>query len=502
MSGRVPVPVALLALMLRFPPLAASQGPTPAPRAAPHGLPLAVHSVFVAAALAAGALAVSCAFLRRRKGKRGHQPSPSDVECAGLPQQQQQQQQQQAASAPEGITVCAAEELGFRVESPADLVLPAPGGGAPLDVNKVHEYARIRVALLDTAAAAAAVELAAVALGGARGNYLLTVEPAGAKLARGAAESAELTVRVEPLCTTVIDDARVYLVAGARAACVRVASTPSGPSVFIDPARITVAAGALLGAGATGSVIEGVYEGTHVAIKQILRTDGASALEEIQREISSLQAVRSPYVTSLHGVVRTINRKGFLDVSLVLELAPHGSLEGLYRHEGSSARLIRRVVVDAAKGIRAVHDAGFIHRDIKPSNILVFGLDERSEQAVAKLADFGTAKEVDDVQALLMHTKGVGTPIYTAPEVLSAQEYSSAIDVYSLSVTMWEVATRSPPFGDMKSSFSVVTHVLEGGRPDASKASVMFPPELLQRCWSQNPKLRPSIQEVIATLES
>lgn len=62
------------------------------------------------------------------------------------------------------------------------------------------------------------------------------------------------------------------------------------------------------------------------------------------------------------------------------------------------------------QGYKALYQAHIIHRDIKPANIIL-------KQGVAKLSDFGFSRVVDDPNKTQKLTL-LGTPLYTAPEIL------------------------------------------------------------------------------------
>ena len=78
-----------------------------------------------------------------------------------------------------------------------------------------------------------------------------------------------------------------------------------------------------------------------------------------------------------------------------------------------------------------MHTAKIYHRDLKPQNVLVFQDD------VLKLADFGTAKEIDELNELKTFT---GTPGYLAPEVTKAgNAYTGKVDIYSIGVILYNL---------------------------------------------------------------
>lgn len=97
------------------------------------------------------------------------------------------------------------------------------------------------------------------------------------------------------------------------------------------------------------------------------------------------------------------------------------------------------------QAIDYVHSQNIIHRDIKPANIF-FSLNGREVQ----LGDFGLARPLgpplnSDAEVLTPHvehlpnTQGVGTPIYTAPELLMGGIYSYQSDMYSIGLILLEL---------------------------------------------------------------
>ena len=119
-----------------------------------------------------------------------------------------------------------------------------------------------------------------------------------------------------------------------------------------------------------------------------------------------------------------------------------------------------RTLIQAMRALRAAHRAAIVHRDVKPENILL-AADGR-----AKLMDFGIAKsftwdgspetgainldqfpESDDTQLLRLTNTGefLGSPVYTAPEILKGHQATPASDRYSFAATALEVMTGRVP---------------------------------------------------------
>ena len=127
-------------------------------------------------------------------------------------------------------------------------------------------------------------------------------------------------------------------------------------------------------------------------------------------------------------------RQGFLDRQSV--------------HAGRTTRRSREFqwLVDAARGLGAIHAAGLVHRDVKPANILI-GPGGR-----AVVVDLGIARGFDAGEAALTATGLVpGTFAYMAPEQLTSPgSVDARADLFSLGVTFYELLTGSLPAGSWR----------------------------------------------------
>lgn len=83
-----------------------------------------------------------------------------------------------------------------------------------------------------------------------------------------------------------------------------------------------------------------------------------------------------------------------------------------------------------------------------------------------------------------------------APEIFSNEQYTLKADVYSYGIVLWEIASRMPPYTNMKNPHSLMKFVtLENGRPDMNFVDKECPIEwrmLMTRCWDKFPSNRPN----------
>jgi serine/threonine protein kinase len=116
------------------------------------------------------------------------------------------------------------------------------------------------------------------------------------------------------------------------------------------------------------------------------------------------------------------------------ELFHHLSIEKRFSEERA-----RFYVAEIVSGMEYLHKAGVIYRDLKPENLLLNG------QGHIVMTDFGLSKEG-------LHAKDArtatfcGTPEYLAPEIIKGDNYTKAIDWWSVGTLLYEMLTGLPPF--------------------------------------------------------
>jgi serine/threonine-protein kinase OSR1/STK39 len=124
----------------------------------------------------------------------------------------------------------------------------------------------------------------------------------------------------------------------------------------------------------------------------------------------------------------------------------HGSVLNIMKYRDSNGfpePIIAIIVHETLKGLDYLHNHGMIHRDVKAGNILV------SAEGHVFLADFGVSAPLDKRGGSwgqsARHTF-VGTPCWMAPEVMEQSQYGLAADIWSLGITMLELAHGHAPF--------------------------------------------------------
>ena len=299
----------------------------------------------------------------------------------------------------------------------------------------------------------------------------------------------------------------------------------------------------VLASGPHSEVLQGLWGRKPVALK-VPRLPTSASLDAFHHELGVLLKLRQrPNVVQLLGAAAHPPDYSYL---LALE---EGSLSGLVSAKPLRGLSLVGCALQAARGLREVHLLGLLHRDVKPDNLL-YSLDVGGSEGglAVRLADFGLAGPPEGVEedgekpgaqegagghstslGLARRRtrgrrggkgaeffRGSGTLEYMAPEVLLKQRASFPADVYSLGVTLNELAAGVRPFegatkerpgchtvlevgyGRAELAAAVATHGLRPDLPTGVPAAFL---DLVQRCWAAEAGARPRLDEVVRTLE-
>lgn len=137
-----------------------------------------------------------------------------------------------------------------------------------------------------------------------------------------------------------------------------------------------------------------------------------------------------------------------------------------------------------ARGLHAMHLAGFVHADLKPNNILV------TEDDIVKLIDFGQSSKIREAKPRVQ-----GTIDYIAPEQVQRGILDERTDVFGLGAALHRVVTGKPVPTDMNQTVSVYSQGLVGKRVSQVRETpaVELPicvTRLIADCCQTNPGAR------------
>ncbi|XP_078373938.1 ephrin type-B receptor 1-B-like isoform X1 [Oculina patagonica] len=256
----------------------------------------------------------------------------------------------------------------------------------------------------------------------------------------------------------------------------------------------------LVGQGEFADVYKGTLKtrtGKDVVAVKVLRPGSSEKNQkDFLSEASIVCQFSHPNVIRLKGVV-TQNRP----MMILTEFLESGSLDHFLK--ARDRQLTNLQLVGMARGVACgmVYLSGmnFIHRDLAARNVLV------GENMSCKVSDFGLSRELSEAnQGLAVYqTQGGKIPIrWTAPEALQDRIFSSASDVWSFGIVVWEIMTYCDrPYWDWNNC-DVMRRVKSGYRLPPPEGCPKVIHELMLECWDKDKEKRPKFSEIVNRLDN
>jgi serine/threonine protein kinase len=151
------------------------------------------------------------------------------------------------------------------------------------------------------------------------------------------------------------------------------------------------------------------------------------------KEVDVISNLRHPNIVLYMGIC--INHSQYL---MITEYLDRGSLFDLLHKKNTKLKddTLIDICQDLALGLNYLHGQRIMHCDLKSSNILI------DANYNIKLCDFGLSRVKSKLQSATDGNKGlVGTPHWSAPEILRGKRYTEQSDVYSYGMVVWEMVT-------------------------------------------------------------
>ncbi|CAE6465975.1 unnamed protein product [Rhizoctonia solani] len=268
-----------------------------------------------------------------------------------------------------------------------------------------------------------------------------------------------------------------------------------------------------------GALVSDVKDSRPVAVKRLTMYTAAGdegiikTAKRTNRELSIWSGLNHPNILPLLGACTF--RGG---IGIVSEWQGNGNaVEWINAHPGVNRLDLCEGI---CSGLKYLHDTGIVHGDLRGANVLI------SKSGTPRLIDFGLAS-VTNGNPFSASSTLAGTLRWMAPElqVTEQQGATATGDIFAFGMTTLELFTGLPPFADINNDIAVLLKYQKGARPPRPKDTrglnkkvnrprarsprerglvrdVCVPMDdgtwnLVEKCWNQDPSLRPSANGIL-----
>ncbi|XP_055855632.1 serine/threonine-protein kinase 10 isoform X4 [Episyrphus balteatus] len=260
-----------------------------------------------------------------------------------------------------------------------------------------------------------------------------------------------------------------------------------------DPADFWEMVGEL-GDGAFGKVYKAQHKETRrFAAAKMCTLEDEENLSDHMVEIDILSEIKHPNIVELYEAFSLDDK-----LWMLIEYCDGGALDSIMveLEKPLTEPQIAYVCKHMTEGLSFLHKNRVIHRDLKAGNVLL------TMEGGVKLADFGVSAK--NKHTLQKHDTFIGTPYWMAPELVLCETfrdnpYDLKVDIWSLGITLIELAQMEPPNSEM-SPMRVLLKIQKSEPPrldQPSRYSKDFN-DFLSKSLVKDPLLRPSTDNLMA----
>lgn len=188
-----------------------------------------------------------------------------------------------------------------------------------------------------------------------------------------------------------------------------------------------------------------------VKIVKVLNPEDANFIDLLRTEYAIGSTIDHPVIRKVYELRMLRRRFRVSGAILFMEYVPGISLSDREFHR--PVEEILRIFMETARGLKAMHDAGYVHADLKPTNILV------TSDGLVKLIDLGQSSRSQQAK-----TRVQGTIDYMAPEQVQRNPLDARTDVFGLGATLHKVVTGVAIRTEMNQTITLYSQSLVGRR--------------------------------------
>uniref|UniRef100_A0A3Q3L551 receptor protein-tyrosine kinase n=1 Tax=Labrus bergylta TaxID=56723 RepID=A0A3Q3L551_9LABR len=256
----------------------------------------------------------------------------------------------------------------------------------------------------------------------------------------------------------------------------------------------------VIGAGEFGEVCRGRLrvpgkKENYVAIKTLKGGYTDKQRRDFLSEASIMGQFQHPNIIHLEGIITAS-----CPVMILTEFMENGALDSFLRLNDSQFTPIQLVGMlrGIASGMKYLAEMSYVHRDLAARNILI------NSNLVCKVSDFGLSRFLQENSSDPTYTSSLGGKIpirWTAPEAIAFRKFTSASDVWSYGIVMWEVMSFGErPYWDM-SNQDVINAIEQDYRLPPPPDCPTHLHQLMLDCWQKDRSARPRFADLVSALD-
>jgi serine/threonine protein kinase len=255
-----------------------------------------------------------------------------------------------------------------------------------------------------------------------------------------------------------------------------------------------------IGVGGMGEV----YRARHAMLRRptaikLLPSSKSSErdLARFEQEVQITSRLTHPNTIAIYDYGRTPEGVFYY----VMEYLPGLGVDGIVDATGPlPADRTIHLLVQICGSLAEAHGAGLIHRDIKPANVIV--CERGGIQDVAKVLDFGIARDLQGEHTGATQGGIAGTPLFMSPEALRANErVDGRSDIYSIGAMAYYMISGTPVFEGGSPAEVGARHLRDDPEPPSTRVSTPVAADLeriILACLQKDPDRRPQTVESLA----